>query len=260
MATSQATAKESYSFGIVPQYEARTLFGIWLPIIERLEAKTGYKFNLVGASTIPVFEKEFADGQFDFAYMNPYHFLVARQKQGYLPLIRDDAKKLFGILVVRKDGGIDNIQQLSGQDIAFPSPNALGASLLMRAELTNISGISFQPLYAETHPSVYMNVLTGKTLAGGGVMRTFNELGQASKEQLRIIYKTQGITPHPIVAHPRVNPKVRQQVMQALLDLNNDPEGKALLKKVPIDHAVAAAANDYQALDGMKLEDFYVAE
>ncbi len=59
-----------YVMGIVPQFEARRLHNIWRPILDTLEQKTGYKFKIRGSSTIPEFEKELAEGKFDFAYMN----------------------------------------------------------------------------------------------------------------------------------------------------------------------------------------------
>ena len=92
-----------YVVGIVPQYETHRLYAIWRPILTQLEKETGLKFKLRGSPTIPDFEREFLQGKFDFAYMNPYHVLLANQNQGYKPLIRDHGRKLYGVLVTRKD-------------------------------------------------------------------------------------------------------------------------------------------------------------
>lgn len=158
--------QSSYTFGVVPQYEIHRLASIWLPILTELEKKTGLKFRLVGATNIPDFEDRFMNGNFDFAYMNPYHSRLAQKDQGYIALVRDGSKRLFGILVARKDSQIDAVEQLEGKEIAFPAPNALGASLVMRADLDQLFGLTYTPIYVQTHSSVYLNVALGKEAAG----------------------------------------------------------------------------------------------
>ena len=135
LAPAAARGEDSFSFGVVPQFEARHLAAIWQPILEELGARTGYRFDLVGSPRIPAFEASFLAGEFDFAYMNPYHAMLAAEGQGYVPLVRDGAGRLRGILVVRDDSPYRDVADLEGRRIAFPSPNALGASLLMRADL-----------------------------------------------------------------------------------------------------------------------------
>lgn len=247
-----------YSFGVVPQFEARALADIWLPILAELERRTGYRFDMRGSATIPVFEASFEAGEFDFAYMNPYHCLVAMETQGYAPLVRDGSRMLFGVLVVRKDSPYHAVTDLEGQAISFPAPNALGASLLMRAELTRKVGITFAAVYAQTHSSAYLNTVLGETAAAGGVMSTFDQQPPEIRDQLRIIYETQRTPPHPVVAHPRVPAVVRDEVTQALLDMAATPEGQAMLAKIPMVQAVPADASEYAALRELGLRDFYV--
>ena len=68
----------------------------------------------------------------------------------------------------KKGGNIEHLQQLEGKDIAFPAPNALGASLIIRADLVQLHRVSFTPKYVQTHSSVYLNVALGRMAAGGG--------------------------------------------------------------------------------------------
>ena len=80
-----AENNKTYRVGVVPQFDVRKIRKIWQPILNELQAETGYQFVLNGSPTIPKFEKEFNQGQFDFAYMNPYHMLIANKSQGYIP-------------------------------------------------------------------------------------------------------------------------------------------------------------------------------
>lgn len=251
-------AKKTYIFGIVPQFEARRLHKIWRPILNYLQKETGYTFKIKGSPTIPDFEQEFMQGNFDFAYMNPYHIMLANQNQGYIPLIRDVGKTLHGVLVVKKDSGINNVAQLAGKVIAFPAPNALGASLLMRQELQDNFHIKIKPVYVKTHDSVYLNVLLGRASAGGGVQKTLSKQKSEYKSALNVLHKTREIAPHPLAAHPRVPESITAAVKAALIKLGQSPEGAALLAKIPMKKIGESSMADYLPLKDLGLERFFV--
>jgi phosphonate transport system substrate-binding protein len=246
-----------YQFGVVPQFEQRKLFKIWRPILDELEQRTQLAFNLVGSPKIPVFEQMYIEGDYDFAYMNPYHILKANDTQGYLPLVRDGSRKLKGILVVLKDSPVQNVQGIAGKRVAFPAPNALGASILMRAELAQLHGVSIIPHYVRTHSSVYLHVALGLTSAGGGLLTTLNVQRPEIREKLRVLYKTRSVNPHPISVHPRVPKAHRKRVQQALLEMASSEKGAALLAKIPIRKLVIANMEDYSPMNAWGLEAFY---
>jgi len=256
--SSATHAEKVYRFGVVPQFEPRHLAAIWQPILDELSRRTGLKFILGGSVNIPDFERDFQQGVFDFAYMNPYHSLLAFEHQNYQPLVRDGGRALFGILVVPKTSSITSIQQLHNQTVLFPAPNALGASLLMRAELAELHGVRVKPHYVNTHSSVYTNLLLGRALAGGGVMATLKRQKAPIQEHLRILYRTQPVAPHPVVVHPRVLAADREAVKQAFLAMAEQPKGRALLAKVPIKKIIAVKVGDYESLKALGLEKYVV--
>lgn len=260
MLASPVLAQEKiYTVGVVPQFEARKLHAIWRPILDQLQQATGYGFEMKGSPSIPEFEREFVEGKFDFAYMNPYHLVVANEKAGYVPLVRDHGRKLFGVLVVRKGSGITSPKELDGKTLAFPAPNALGASLQVRQELSDKFHITIDPMYVKTHDSVYLNVLTGKAAAGGGVQKTLNRQKPQYRDHLAVIHETEKVAPHPVAVLPRVPEDVRNKVRDAFLALGETEEGKALLEKIPMKKIGPARMDDYAPLKLMGLERFYVA-
>ena len=242
-----------YRFGVVPQFEQRKIFRIWVPIIERLEKDTGLRFELVGSDQIPTFETRFLAGEFDFAYMNPYHVLRANNKQGYIPLVRDGIRKLQGIIVVRKDSAIKEVNDLKSVVVAFPSARALGASLLPRSELKKID-IIVNPRYVKTHSSVYLHVAQKLAVAGGGVQSTLNHQKPEVRNLLRVVFRTQSYTPHPIVAHPRVTKQDIIKVREAFLKMGQTEDGRALLAKIPMKSIAPAKLRHYNAVKRLKLE------
>jgi phosphonate transport system substrate-binding protein len=249
-------AAEPYTFGVVPQFEQRKLHAIWKPIINELEKRTGLSFKLVTTLKIQDFEKEFVAGRFDFAYINPYHVTKTAKTEGYIPLVADSAP-LRGILVVLKTSPITKLTELNGKLVAFPSPNALGASLLMRADLERIFHVSVKPIYVKSHSSVYLHVAQGLAAAGGGVEKTLQEQSQDIRSAVRVIYTTRPMPSHPFTAHPRVPKEHREKVRQALLDMDKTPAGRALLSKVPVKHLIATSMADYSKLLDWGLDAYW---
>jgi len=253
----QASAEPKvYTIGVVPQFEQRKLLAIWQPVIEDLEKRTGLRFNLNSTLTIEKFEKAVARGEFDFLYLNPYHLFQVHGSQGYIPLVADKAP-LRGILVVRRDSTIQTPADLNGRVVAFPSANAIGATLLPRADLGQIFHVAVTPLYVKTHSSVYLHVVKNLADAGGGVEKTLQEQSEAVRSSLRVIYSTRTIPSHPVAAHPRVPRNVQDKVRRALLAIGNTPEGKSMIEKIPVEQFVPVTYDDYAVMSSWGMEKYW---
>jgi phosphonate transport system substrate-binding protein len=235
------------------------MFATWKPILSELEKRTGLTYKLVSTPTIQAFDKECMKGAYDFAYLNPYIFLKANKAVGYIPVIRDLAD-LRGILVVRKGSPIKSPTDLNGKTIAFPAPNALGASLLMRADLSNIFHINITPKYVSSHGSVYLHVAKGLAEAGGGVEKTLLEQEGAVRDTLKVIYTTRPMPSHPVTVHPRVAAPVVEKVRKAFIEMEATPAALELLAKIPMKHPVPANLQDYTPMMKWGLEAFWVKE
>ncbi len=251
-----ARGEEAYTFSVVPQFEQRKLFSIWKPLLDELEKRTGFKLNLVGTADIPEFERRVEEKRFDFIYTNPY--LVVREKSsGYIPLVHD-AEPLRGILVVAKDSPVREVKDLDGKLLAVPSPNALGASMLLRSELKRVYHISMRLLNARSHSSVYLHVVNGLADAGGGVEKTLREQKPAIRENLRILYSTGEVPSHPIAAHPRVPEAAREKLRSALFELAATPRGKTLLSAIPMTRPTSTSLQDFLPMAQWHLEHEWI--
>ncbi|WP_320824143.1 phosphate/phosphite/phosphonate ABC transporter substrate-binding protein [Reinekea sp.] len=260
LASAGALGAGPYSFYVVPQYSASAISEDWEPLLMRLSQDTGVAFELKIAPSIPKFETKFLQAIPDFIYLNPYHMVMANNAHGYLPLIRN-TKNLSGILLAKKDGPFKTVQDLDGQTIAFPSPNAFGASLYMRALLTEAVGIQFATRYVKTHPNVYRHVLRNNAGAGGTVSAAFNNEQAQIRAQLNIIYQTPELASHPLAVHPRVPDAIRQKITQALLKLTQDAVGRTLLEHARMARPIRADyERDYFLLVKLQLEKYLVLE
>lgn len=238
---------EVLTFGIVPQQSASRLARMWAPLMAQLSKETGTEIRFRTAKDIPTFEACLAAGAYDIAYMNPYHYAVFANEPGYRAVARQSEKRLRGLIVVRKDSAHQSIDDLDGQDIAFPSPGAFGASVLPRAEMQN-RGIDFEPVYVKSHDSVYRAVAAGLMPAGGGVVRTFNAVDEEVRDQLRVIYQTERYTPHAFAALGSLEPDIVDALQAQLVSMD-----QALTAQVGMSGIEAATDPDWNDVRGLSL-------
>jgi len=244
---------QSVTFGLVPQQSASKLARLWGPVFAYLGRQTGLEIKFRTAPDIPEFERRVAAGEYDIAYMNPYHYTVFSRQPGYRAFAKAKHKRIKGILVVRKDSPLESPRELGGATLAFPAPAAFAASALTRAYLKR-EGISFTPRYVSSHDSVYRTVAKGLYPAGGGVVRTFNNVDPGIRDQLRILWKTKGYTPHAFAVHPRLPADVVERLAQAMLAMDGDAEGRALLESLSTKGFESATDSDWDDVRALGID------
>ena len=255
-----AEAARGLTVAVVPQFTALQIHKDWTPFLERVSRDSGVALTLKSYQSIPAFEADLLRGVPDIAFMNPYHQVMAKRAAGYVPLVRD-SKVLTGVLLVRRDSPVRTLKDLSGAKLAFPAPNAFGASLYMRALLAEQEGVKIEPAYVKTHSNVFRQVILGEAAAGGTVNSAFSREPAAVTGQVRVIFETPGAAPHPLAAHPRVVEARRKAITVAILKLREDAAAAPLLQAVQMGDPVAADyARDYAPLERLKLENYLVIE
>lgn len=237
-------AQPSIVFGVVPQQSATKLVQQWQPLLQRWGDLAGVEIKFATARDIPTFEARLMAGAYDIAYMNPYHFTLVNQNPGYMALARAKNKRITGIIVARRGKSV-SLDELQDKTIAFPAPRAFAASIITQSELAQ-KGIKFTPKYVGSHDSVYLGVLKGLYIAGGGVKRTFESLPSEIKDQLSIIYTTAGYTPHAIAVSNNVDEEITLALRKAIAQLNDDPKAQESFILLNIDGLQLAQDQDWQ--------------
>jgi len=251
--SSSSIAKE-YTFGIVPQQSAKKLARVWTPVLQHLSQESGMEIKFATAKDIPTFEKRLADGEYDFAYMNPYHFTVFNNQPGYKAMAHQSEKRIKGIVVVRKDSNAQNLNALDGQRMAFPSPAAFAATILPSANMAKM-GIDVDAKYVSSHDSVYMAVSRGLLPAGGGIVRTFNKTDPAVRDTLRILWTSSGYTPHAFAAHPAISDVEREKLTKALVSIADTEQGRELLASLGFKNIQRAEDSAWDDVRGLNIQN-----
>lgn len=245
------------SFGVVPQQSAVELAKGWIPLLQLVARRAQVGLRFATATDIPTFERRLLAGEYDLAYMNPYHYTVFSQKPGYQAFAKEKGRRLRGLIVVRKDSTLRAMPDLAGHEVVFPAPASFAATVLPRAELAR-QNVPVTARFVNSHESVYLNVARGLFQAGGGIERTLQAMEPAVRDQLRVLWRTRDYTPHALAAHPRVPATVLNDVRAAMMGLDADAEGRGVLQGITfngIDAAVDSEWADVRSLGIQTLAD-----
>jgi phosphonate transport system substrate-binding protein len=247
-----AEEKRTYIVARGPQNSAVSTMERWAPFVRYLAKETGENIELKVYHARPRFNLDTANGVPDFIFTNAYHYTVLRRSQGYIPLVRSDAKPLTPIVVVRQDSPVKSVEDLNGRELAFPSRLCL-SYLPVEALFAEQPNADMTPRFVGNHDNVYRNVAAGNFVAGGAILRTFEREHPALRSKLRVLYKNRsGIAPHPLSAHPRVHARLRIAIVEAIMKLTATEDGRRMLHSVKLTKPVEA---DYER-DYRPVEDF----
>jgi phosphonate transport system substrate-binding protein len=244
---------EVLSVGITPLKAASKLAGEWTPLLDEVGRRAGVTLRFRTAPSIPAFGERLARGEYDIAYMNPYHYQLYSARPGYRALARERDRPLEGVLIVRKDGRIKNLRDLDGSTLSFPTPLAFAASILTQAELQQ-QGIRIKARYVQSHDSVLKGVAAGSFDAGGTILKVLRTADPRLAGNLRVLHKTALYQPHPFSVHPRIATELGDKLRQAFISLERDETGRKLLADVAFNGMEAANDRDYDDVRRLNLE------
>lgn len=244
VAKATQTQTKTFTLGVVPQQSPKRMAELWQPLIDYVEAHTGMRISFQTSKDIPTFEANLAKGLYDIAYMNPYHFVAFNDSVGYKALARQKDKVIKGIIVVHKDSPIRLLSELAGTEIAFPAPTAFAATIITSAELRK-NAIPFTSRYVNSHDSVYYAVKRKFFKAGGGILRTLNSIPEEVRRDIRVLWISDGFTPHAVATHPDMAQPDRQAILKALLALTDDSSQSIVLKNLGFEGFMPSKDNDW---------------
>ncbi|NOQ36713.1 MAG: PhnD/SsuA/transferrin family substrate-binding protein [Methylococcaceae bacterium] len=243
---------KNLTFGVVPQYSALKLAMQWGPLLQEVSQRSGILLRFRTAPNIPEFEKRLSEGQYDLAYMNPYHYIVFHKTVAYQAFAKAKERCLQGIIIVKKDSPYQTLNELTARTLVFPSPAAFAATILTQAAFS-AENININAIYVNSHDSVYRAVASGRYIAGGGIHRTFNAIDEALRKKLRILSTTQSYTPHPFAAHPSINKDIIEKLRAAFASLADDDMGRKLLLPLRLKGIIPAQDNEWDDVRALKI-------
>jgi phosphonate transport system substrate-binding protein len=172
--------------------------------------------------------------------------LVISKRAGSVPILRQwkySEADYKGLIVVKKNSGINSLADLRGKVIAFEEPHSTSATVLPRMLLEEKKFKLMEiktpgTVKPDTIGYVYgsdgnaINVLiTGRTDAATTIHREFDRLKPEIRDSLKILDSTIMVPRNLISVRRDLDPKLRKELKDILLNMDKDPEGQGVLKR-----------------------------
>ena len=192
-ADAQVPAPNPYRLGVFPYQAPRQTVAHFGPVVAQIEAVLGHAVRLESMPSFAAFTRELAAGRYDVAYIQPFDYLDAVEKYGYLPLARVNAT-LLSQLVVREDSHYQTIHSLRGTTIALPPGQSANARMVLRAlnDHQLVPGRDVEVRYFNTHDSCLQQVWAGLASACGTSRAPILVFEQRMQARLRSVHDTPG--------------------------------------------------------------------
>jgi phosphonate transport system substrate-binding protein len=241
---------KAYEFGVFPYLPQTKIYDLYTPMARDFEAKLGRQVQLGSKAAYATFGEELRRETYDIAFVQPFDYVEAHDRHGYLPLARR-AGDLEALIVVRQDSRLGDIRDLRGKVIANPPVDA-AVSLVTSLALWEAGihpGTDVRRDYGRNHFTCLQSVLIGAADACGTAEQALRTLenGQTST-RFRILHKSARIPNALFVVHKRVSKRDRDSLLKTILDWPKTEEGRKILERGQFVPFVAASDKDYEVV------------
>jgi phosphonate transport system substrate-binding protein len=244
--------------GTVPRLSAAEIQAMYAPLAEYLGSEIGEKVTVVVPKDFDSVKSDAKAGKMDIGLVNPLLYVQIKQTTDIEPLALSaevkSGTRFRGIIIVRKDSGINKVQDLIGKKIVFVDNDSAAGYifqmlLLSRAGLDVKKDFTVLP-FAKKHDVVTSSVLN-KTADAGGIRE--DELDKVKDKldisQLRILGYSDYFPNWPIFVNPKVKKETADKIRAALLKLKpNDPKNEKILGPARLTGFIPVADKEYDDL------------
>lgn len=239
----QATDVKQYIFGVHPLHNPKKLHEVYGPLVDYINSNLHAEnvlIRLEASRSYAVFDEKLYNGHFHFALPNPYQTIqsVDHGYEIFGKMANDDDFR--GIILLRKDSPIKEVTDLRGKTVSYPAPTALAATMmpqmyLMERGLDVMKDIN--NVYVGSQESSMMSVYLRNSAAGATwppPWRKFQEDRPDIARELYVKWQTDPLPSNGLVARKDVPDALRDKVASLLFSMQETPEGRAILERIPL--------------------------
>jgi phosphonate transport system substrate-binding protein len=259
------------------------------PLVDHLSRQLGLK-TTVKLKLLPNYGeviKEFKANRVNAAFLGSLAFALARAQAGVEPLVRpekDGVSQYRGLIVTRKDSGIDDVSDLRGKSFGLVD-KATTAGYVFPLLYFREHGIEkpeefFRSIvYTGSHDLLFIKVFNGELDAGAAKDLMLWEVAKARpriKDELNILAVSPPVPNNAFVLSgkldfpcfhchkmvpssqtstavglPREPEELKELISELLLKLHESPEGRKVLEALGADRFVKTTLEDLREVNKM---------
>ncbi|GAB3260673.1 phosphate/phosphite/phosphonate ABC transporter substrate-binding protein [Chitinimonas naiadis] len=207
--------------GLEPYFTPRLLISGFQPLQLAMEKSLGRPVVLLTAPDYRQFVRRIEANEFDIVVIGPHTALYAEETAGYVPVLIGRSN-LIGLVVVRREQGARQANELNEATIAMPDP--LTATAMLGEEWLRKQGLRTALRYYDFHNAAAMAVIHGDAQAAIINKTAFANMPAYIRDGLRVLAETRPL-PHMVVLISKAaDPQQRKTYTDSLAGFVNSRE------------------------------------
>jgi phosphate/phosphite/phosphonate ABC transporter binding protein len=232
------------------------------PLIQYLTRKSGIPMEVKYAPTYRAIVRDFSKKSFDGAFLGSFAYALVHNRTPLEVLARpeENGKSSYrGILFVRKDSRIKSFRDLRGKTFCFVD-KATTAGYLFPLIYFKEHGIDRPDtflkkiVYSGTHDASIKSVLNRDADAGVAKNLVFQDVSQEHprvRRELEVLASSLPVPTNGLSVRKDVDWDMKEDLKRILLQMDQDTEGREVLKRFGADRFLPTSDGDYRNLYAM---------
>lgn len=240
--------------GVFPRRNVKATYRMFMPLARYLSDKLERKVELRTNKDFKTFWAALLQGEYDIVHMNQYHYVLANERQGYQAIVSNieyGQKEIAGVLMTRKDSGIDSVAELRGKRVLFGGgPRAMQSYIVARWLLQN-AGLArgdYIEIFAKNPPNAIISTSHNQAEAAGvgNVVLKLKVVNQSINiDEVKFLAKGPMLTHLPWAVGKHVDTVTKEKIAKILLDMKHTETGRQVLKKAELDGFTIVQDSDF---------------
>jgi len=240
--------------GIFPRRHASTTKQMFAPMATFLSKELGRRVRIKTARNFPDFWQGVKEKKYDVVNFNQYHYISSKAKYGYEVIAMNEERgksTITGSLVVRKDSGINTLEDLRGRKVLFGGgPKAMQSYIFARylLEQAGLKKDDYITEFAVNPPSAIVSTyygLSNASAAGAGDAVLGLVAKQINIGEMKVLAKGEQYAQLPWAVKHSMDSSLKNRIQSILINLKNSDKGKRILKRAKLTGIVKATDKDF---------------
>jgi phosphonate transport system substrate-binding protein len=226
--SADAPAQKAYTFYVLNQRPIALTAQYWNPILTYVTKKSGVPLELKLAKTAQEGNAMAEAGKYDFQYTNHF-FTPERDRLGWRVIARPAGAGIRSQIVVPVDSPIQSLQDLSGKDVAFVTPDGFTGYWLPYDALLKAK-VNVNVVFTGNQEASSAQLRVNKVAAAGVNSSVMARYGRRESFEYRALWTSEVYQDLCIMANPKTPADKVAAVRAALVNMVKDPEGRNVLE------------------------------
>jgi phosphonate transport system substrate-binding protein len=258
--TENQRERPSITIGLIPERNIFKQLDRYEPLADYVSKRIGADIKLKVLTRYGNIIDNFVSAGLDGAFFGSFSYTLAHAKLEVEPIARpekaDGTSTYYGLIMVRKDGGIKTAKDMKGKIFAFVD-RATTAGYLLPLAYFKENGIDDyekflgENYFAGTHEAAIYDLLNKKADICAAKNTVFTRLAARDKRlttELLLLARSPDVPENGLAIRKDFNAAIKSELKKTLLNMDKDPEGVNVLKRFGAKRFIETTNDDYDSV------------